>query len=119
MPVINKSPQAFVDLDELASYIQRDNPDAAHRFLISAEWTFNLLAAMPHLGKEYNHPSHQNLRVWYVRRPFRNYKILKAGYLLFGFCIRPETSQLNWTIEITATEQLAATMVVPKCSYSR
>ena len=75
MPVINKSPQAFVDLDELASYIQRDNPDAAHRFLISAEWTFNLLAAMPHLGKEYNHPSHQNLRVWYVRRPFRNYKI--------------------------------------------
>ena len=54
MPVINKSPQAFVDLDELASYIQRDNPDAAYRFLISAEWTFNLL---------------------YVRRPFRNYKI--------------------------------------------
>ena len=97
MPVINKSPQAFVDLDELASYIQRDNPDAAHRFLISAEWTFNLLAEMPHLGKEYNHPSHQNLRVWYVRRPFRNYKIfyqaIEAGYLLFGFCIRPETSQ--------------------------
>ena len=98
MPVINKSPQAFVDLDELASYIQRDNPDAAYRFLISAEWTFNLL---------------------YVRRPFRNYKIfyqaIKAGYLLFGFCIRPETSQLNWTIEIAATEPLGATMVVPNC----
>ncbi|MEM9944106.1 MAG: type II toxin-antitoxin system RelE/ParE family toxin [Planctomycetota bacterium] len=75
MPNITKSPQAFVDLDELAAHIQKDNPDAARRFLLSAEWTFNLLAAMPQMGKEYKHPRHDNLRVWYVRRPFRNYKI--------------------------------------------
>ena len=41
MSTINKTPQVFVDLDELAAYIQKDNPDAAHRFLMSAEWTFN------------------------------------------------------------------------------
>ncbi len=75
MANISKSPQAFVDLDELAAFIQRDNPEAARRFLNSAEWTFNLLAAMPQMGKEYFHPTHKNLRVWYVRRPFRNYKI--------------------------------------------
>lgn len=75
MPHISKSPQAFVDLDELAAHIQQDNPEAAHRFLNSAEWTFSLLAAMPRMGKEYAHPNHENLRVWYVRRPFRNYKI--------------------------------------------
>ena len=75
MPNISKSPQAFVDLDELARHIQQDNPAAAHRFLNSAEWTFNLLAAMPKMGKEYVHPQHKNLRIWCVRRPFRNYKI--------------------------------------------
>lgn len=75
MKNISKSPQAFVDLDELAQHIQQDNPDAAHRFLNSAEWTFNLLAAMPKMGREYAHPKLKNLRIWYVRRPFRNYKI--------------------------------------------
>lgn len=75
MPSVSKTPQAFVDLDELATYIQQDNPDAAHRFLVAAEWTFNLLAAMPKMGREYPHPKHEGLRIWYVKRPFRNYKV--------------------------------------------
>lgn len=75
MASISKSPQAFVDLDELATHIQQDKPAAAHRFLLAAEWSFNLLAAMPQMGKEYLHPKYDNLRVWYVRRPFRQYRI--------------------------------------------
>ena len=33
-------PQVYWDLDEIAAYIQKDNPQAALRFLESAEATF-------------------------------------------------------------------------------
>lgn len=43
-------PQVYLDLDELAAWIQRDNSQAALRFLEQAEATFQSLADMPGLG---------------------------------------------------------------------
>jgi toxin ParE1/3/4 len=45
-----RSDQAFRDLDQLASYIQQDSPEAAVRFLRAAEACFELIAKMPEGG---------------------------------------------------------------------
>jgi toxin ParE1/3/4 len=46
-------PQVYWDLDEIAAYIQKDNPQAALRFLERAEETFKTLAKMPGMGSSY------------------------------------------------------------------
>jgi toxin ParE1/3/4 len=57
------------DLDELATYIQRDSPQAALRFLQSAQETFELLARMPELGGVFQvtNPRLSGIRVWQVK----------------------------------------------------
>jgi len=52
-PKLIVRPQVFWDMDEVAAYIQKDNPHAAIRFLECAEATFELLAQMPGLGSRY------------------------------------------------------------------
>jgi toxin ParE1/3/4 len=46
--------RVYLDLDEIAEHIQKDNPRAALRFLDSAEATFESLAEMPGLGARYH-----------------------------------------------------------------
>jgi len=69
-------PQVYWDLDEIAAYVQKDNPQAAIRFLESAEATFDSLAGMPGMGSPYmvRRSKFQDLRCFPVRG-FRNYLI--------------------------------------------
>ncbi len=62
-------PQVYLDLDELAAWIQRDSPKAALRFLDQAEATFQSLAEMPGMGSPYQVRNHrlQGLRCFAVR----------------------------------------------------
>lgn len=46
------APLALRDLDEIWSYIARDNPDAADRFLDELERNFVLLASNRRIGRE-------------------------------------------------------------------
>jgi toxin ParE1/3/4 len=73
---ILRAEAAFLDLDELAKYIQRQNPSAAIRFLAAAEASFQLLAAMPELGElqRFGRTELADLRTWQVRG-FENYLI--------------------------------------------
>lgn len=65
-----------VDLVEIASYISRDNPDAAARVLDAIEQTFVRLAAFPETGTRYHavRKTLVGLRMVPVPR-FRNYLI--------------------------------------------
>lgn len=67
---------AIRDLDEQATYIQRDSPEAAIRFLSSAESSFQLLAKSPELGERqtFTRPELAELRVWQVKG-FENHLI--------------------------------------------
>jgi toxin ParE1/3/4 len=47
---IIRSEKAFRDLDHLASYIQKDSPETAVRFLHAAEACFDLIAQIPEGG---------------------------------------------------------------------
>jgi toxin ParE1/3/4 len=62
-------PQVYLDLDELAAWIQRDSPDAALRFLEQAEATFESLSEMPGIGSPYQvrNTRLQGLRCFAVR----------------------------------------------------
>lgn len=62
-------PKAEADLDETAEYIGRENPEAAARFLTTAEETFKQLLATPGLGRlrEYLDPRLTGLRSWRIR----------------------------------------------------
>lgn len=73
---IFRSNTVLHDLDELASYIQGDSPDAAIRFLAAAEASFEFLATSPELGQrqEFHRPELAELRVWQVQG-FENYLI--------------------------------------------
>jgi len=73
--IVTKTPAAYDDLNGIAGYIQQRNPDGAHRFLISAEKAFNLLASQPLLGEVYPHTKHSELRFWTLGRRFRNYVV--------------------------------------------
>jgi toxin ParE1/3/4 len=48
---VRKAPQAYRDLDEIAAFIGRDNPQAAVRFLDDLEGRFHLLASSPGIGR--------------------------------------------------------------------
>jgi toxin ParE1/3/4 len=68
----------FVE-DELAAiweYIALDNPDAADRFLESAEFTFRELARMPQMGfaRKFSDQRLRNVRSFRVK-DFENYLI--------------------------------------------
>jgi toxin ParE1/3/4 len=70
MPLqVTKTPQAWRDVVELASFIAEDNLDAAERFLDAVEQTFALLASMPMMGRmcEFESPQAQGLRMWRIR----------------------------------------------------
>jgi toxin ParE1/3/4 len=73
---VRRCERAFKDLDELAKYIQRDDPSAAIRFLEAAEATFQRLAEMPELGQRQLFAKKElaDLRVWQVQG-FKNYLI--------------------------------------------
>lgn len=73
--MIGKKPAAYDDLEAISGYIARDNPDAAHRFLLAAERAFAALASNPSLGQAYPHPRYTELRIWPMGRRFRNYVI--------------------------------------------
>ena len=75
-PRVSRSDTALRDLDELATYIQHDSPDAAIRFLAAAEASFILLATSPELGQrqEFHRPELAELRVWQVQG-FENFLI--------------------------------------------
>ena len=68
-PLVNKTPQAELDLINCAMNIAEDNLDAAERFLDAAEQSFELLASMPSMGQacEFRTPQAQDLRRWQVR----------------------------------------------------
>jgi toxin ParE1/3/4 len=69
-------PRVFDDLDQIAAYIQKDNPPAALRFLEQAERTFASLAEMPGMGSSYavRRSKFGDLRCFPVSG-FRNYLI--------------------------------------------
>ncbi len=75
-PCINKLPQVEQDLIGCALDIAEDNLDAAERFLVAAEESFERLASMPLIGQacEFRGPRAQGLRRWQVRG-FENYLI--------------------------------------------
>jgi len=63
--MVEKHPQALIDLIELADYLSLDDARIAQRFIESAAQTFDLLATMPNLGRA--HPSEiDGLHVWHV-----------------------------------------------------
>ena len=64
---------AVNDLDELATCIQKDSPQAAIRFLEAAQETFAVLARTPALGGlfESRNPHFSGMRTWQVKG-FRN-----------------------------------------------
>jgi toxin ParE1/3/4 len=73
---IFKTPQAELDLLDIASYIAADNFAAAERFLEAAEETFATLASRPLIGQacQFQSPQAQGLRLWRVRS-FERYLI--------------------------------------------
>ena len=50
MPRIDRSPESDADVYEIASYIARDNLDAALRLIDRIDEKLRLLAEFPHLG---------------------------------------------------------------------
>lgn len=68
--------QVYLDLDEIAAYIQKDNPQAAIHFLDNAEATFDSLAQMPGLGSAYvvRRAKFNDLRCFPVTA-FKNYLV--------------------------------------------
>lgn len=73
MAEVNKRPIVIRDLIEQATYIAQDNLDAAERFLVAAEETFQLLGRMPGIGKfcRFSNPQLSDIRQYPVRG-FRN-----------------------------------------------
>ncbi len=73
---ITKSPQAYRDLVDIASYIAHDSIEAAERFLRAVETTFDRLAETPEIGSlcPFENPLAANIRVWSVRR-FNSYLV--------------------------------------------
>ncbi len=76
MAEVNKRPIVIRDLIEQATYIAEDNLDAAERFLVAAEETFQLLGRMPGMGKRCKFSSPQLLGIrQYAIKGFKNYLI--------------------------------------------
>lgn len=73
---IIKTPQAQLDLLELADFIAQDSLNAAQRFLKAAEAAFQLLAETPEMGTccQFQDPQAAGVRVWSIRG-FENYLV--------------------------------------------
>jgi toxin ParE1/3/4 len=76
MAEVNKRPIVIRDLIEQATYIAENNLDAAERFLVAAEETFQLLGRMPGMGKRcrFSNPQLLGIRQYPVKG-FKNYLI--------------------------------------------
>ncbi len=70
------TPQARIDVLELADYIARDSLDAALRFLEAAEAEFVRLADMPGMGhaRKFSSPLLSDVRSWAIPG-FKNHLI--------------------------------------------
>jgi toxin ParE1/3/4 len=73
---ITKSPQAFRDLIDIASYIAHDSIESSERFLDAAEETMKKLLKTPEIGSlcPFQNPLARGIRVWPIRR-FRRYLV--------------------------------------------
>jgi len=73
-PII--TPEASGDVDECFLYIAADSPEAAFRFLSSADETFLQLAETPRIGRrcDARNPNLKGLRRWPVRG-FENFLV--------------------------------------------
>ena len=82
-PIVDESEPAILDLLATASYLERDDPDVARRFLRQARRTFELLADRPEIGRPRGSPEQElsGVRSWPVvgfekhlvfYRPIRN-----------------------------------------------
>jgi len=68
------SRQAVSDLEEIADYIARDNPQAAIRVIDAVHETLTLLAGNPEMGAARD-DLRSNLRVFPARKPAQRYVI--------------------------------------------
>ena len=73
----SRHPNVEVDFIEIRTHIARDNPEAAERFLKSANKTIELLATFPDMGDNYQTKTLklQGLLMFPVSKPFRKYLI--------------------------------------------
>lgn len=73
---ITKSPQAYNDLIDISGYIAQDSIEAADRFLIAAQETFERLAMTSELGSlcPFKNPMAEGIRVWPIKR-FKRYLV--------------------------------------------
>jgi toxin ParE1/3/4 len=80
MAEVNKRPIVIRDLIDQATYIAEDNLDAAERFLVAAEETFQLLGRMPGMGKlcRFSNPQLLGIRQYPIKG-FKNYLIFYRG----------------------------------------
>lgn len=74
--LINITPKANQDLDDLFEFMAQNNPDIALRFFDAARETIARLALMPNIGNKYftNNPHLKGLRKWGIKG-FNNYLI--------------------------------------------
>lgn len=68
------SREARHDVIEIATFIAKDNPDAAYRFVIRFEETIDSLSKNPLIGssREFEASDLENTRFWPIKE-FRNY----------------------------------------------
>lgn len=66
---IVRTPQAAIDLDEIAAHLQQFDPNVAIRFLKAADVTFAMIERMPHIGQQMHSrdPRFKALRLICVR----------------------------------------------------
>lgn len=62
----DESEYIFCDLRTAAQFIQRDNPEAARRFLVAAYNTYALLAQSPELGRARVDLGFPEIRSWRI-----------------------------------------------------
>ena len=75
--------EAFNDIDEIRAYIAEDNPDAAERFLVAAQESFELIRCHPRIGRLRSF-SITGVRSWVIP-DFQNYLVF---YLPTGTEVR-------------------------------
>lgn len=68
-PALRIAPAADVDVDEQFFYLAQRSPDAARRFLLATERTFEELLRTPRAGHPFGStaPRLSNLRIWRVQ----------------------------------------------------
>ena len=63
------------DLAETAFYIADDNPEAADRFLLACDATFQRIAQTPRIGRVFLPARLKDVRLWFVK-DFPKYVVL-------------------------------------------